>query len=112
MAQAARVQKLTYYLVEGECEKNEGRGGRYTVGHFSDEEMAKLSAAGHGVQGFDGNIRAITGDVVIYNDIETNVKVVRALGESINLQTVDLKEIRAAALRKLSDVERKVLGLK
>ena len=95
--------------VTGDTETCEGRGPRYVVGYYLDYEVAYRAASGKGVMGGPGYIEEVTVNVVSYKN--NGVDVMRVLGEEVHTEYEDPQDVRERALSKLSDKEKKALGL-
>lgn len=75
------------------------RSGSQFVGYFTNEDVAKSVVKGKGWWGSDGSVRAIDIDIKIFETRE-------------EFDGVSMEDEKAAALAKLSDHEKKLLGLK
>lgn len=89
---------FTYWKAMGHNDKTEGRGGMHIVGIFVNKEDAEAAAVGQGVWGHDGEV---TGVCVYENYREFS-------GFDI---TDNTEEIKKQALGKLTEKERKALGV-
>lgn len=75
------------------------RGASNLVGYFTDQDVAKQVVKGKGWWGSDGNVNAIDLHIKIFETRE-------------EFDGVTLEDEKAAALAKLSDHDKKVLGFK
>jgi len=108
----AVIGRLTIFKAQGETNTEDARGPLYTIGYFLDRENAVAAARTKGVFGQDGYVENIDAAVVVYDDPETGMPVVRKLGSVVNHEYEDDDNVRAKALAKLSPKERRALGLK
>lgn len=97
---------IDLYEVTGDTDKTEGRGGSYKVGTYLDRSDAELAARGHGVMGSPGYIHKKS--IVLFED-----GTAYELGQEVkNFQrTLEQSKLRSNALKKLSEEERKALGI-
>lgn len=75
------------------------RAGSEFVGYFTNEDVAKAAVKGKGWWGSDGSVHPIEIDIKIFETRE-------------EFDGVTLEDEKAAALAKLSDHDKKLLGLK
>jgi len=77
---------------------NEGKGHKVTIGYFTNQADAYKAVQGKGVMGSDGNVSSHVIDIKIFENYEEYI-------------VVSDEKIKQIALGKLSEVEKKVLGL-
>lgn len=106
-ARLAHVFDMTLYRVSTNSELNEGRGREYTLGWFVDNAVAMKAAKGNYVMGTDCPIERKVVTIVRTDDGKVYI-----LGDRVEFQYEDPREVRARALAKLSPEERQVLGIK
>ena|ERR1700748_3230401 len=95
-------QKLVYKVISN-SDNIEGRGNPFIVGYFIDQELAREKAKHCGLV---GRVEPEVLKVVI---IEDNIYL---LGELIDNTYESEDVIKSRALAKLSEKERKILGIK
>ena len=98
------------FQVKGDIDQNEGRSGTYVVGYYADYELAKKAAHGRGVMGSLGYINPMTHNTATFVN-ETGQSVTYLLETMVNESHETQDDIRNRALSKLTDDEKKVLGL-
>jgi len=95
---------FTAFKVTASADKNEGRfGGIETVGVFFTSEAAERAAKGQDVMGTDGKVESVQ---AIMGENGNAYEVGRVL------RMVPDAELREQALAKLTDEEKRVLGLR
>lgn len=107
LSQQAHVFEMTLFHVTTNTDLNEGRGSEKTVGWFVDEDIARRASRRNYVQGTDCPVVRKSCTVVRTEDGKLHL-----LGEPIEVEYEDPREVRARALQKLSSKERKALGIK
>lgn len=103
----AQIFDMTLFRVTTNTDLTEGRGGERTLGWFIDNAIATRAAKGNYVMGTDCPIERKTCTVVRTEDGKLYL-----LGNPIEIEYEDPREVRARALSKLSPEERKVLGIR
>lgn len=98
---------VTLWRVMTNSDLTEGRGSQRTLGWFADPNVAAKAARGNYVMGSDCPV-----EQVVMNIIKTQAGKVFLLGEEVQIQYEDPREIRARAIAKLTPEERQVLGIK
>lgn len=104
----ASISHISAYEVRGETDTNEGRGGTYLVGYFSNSTLAAEAAESKGVWGSPGSVSPVSLVEVLFIDGTR----VYYPNKPINLVNITTDELKARALAKLSDEDKKVLGVK
>lgn len=97
----------TVFAVREENDKTEGRGGSSLVGYFHDRKDADTAAVGKGVFGNPGQVSQI--DVFSVDGGVTGYPF--NMGEAVTIVEPGIAVERARILAKLSDRERRILGL-
>ncbi len=111
MSKSASIIEVEVFTAYGEVDTNEGRGGRYVVGHFLKKELAVKAAAQKGVWGTSGDITHRTVHAVTFVDADLE-RATHIVGDRIDMSYEDPQEVRERALAKLTPAEKKSLGLK
>lgn len=101
------ITTKTVYKVMSNTDLEEGRGKPYVLAMYLDYEEAAKHAKGNYVMGSDCPIRNETLDVVQNGDDPTFY----VLGPKIETKYHNPRLLRAQALAKLTEEEKKVLGL-
>lgn len=102
----AHVFEMTLYRVSANSDSSEGRGYEYTLGWFVDDDIAMKAAKGNYVMGTDCPIERKVVTIVRTEDGKMHL-----LGERVEFQYEDPREVKANALAKLTE-KRKALGTK
>lgn len=106
----ANVTKMRLFEARGDTDQNEGRGGTFLVGWFTDEAIAKKAVEDKGVMGTLGYVKDQVCDVAVFKN-GLGEDVIGIIKEYIQIDYEDPRETRAKALAKLTPKERKALGL-
>lgn len=102
-----KIEKRTVYQVESNTDKIEGCGSTYIVDTFINKSMAQLLVD---ADYYCNKMKKVTKEVVcIYKGIK--LERMCLVGNPVNLITEDPKIVKARALAKLTEEERKVLGI-
>lgn len=115
MAVVLVLEPTTLYEIRGEIDQTEGRGGTRLIGYTRHFDTAREYAKGKGVMGLPGKVLEKEGFILFH---EHDAKVYGFMLQSSLIAPEDLlcssaqkaKE-REEALAKLTDRERKLLGL-
>ena len=100
---------MRLYKVQGHTDTTEGRGPMYTVGYFTDFEIAQRASKGKGVMGGDGSVETVTATVAVFT--ADNGEVMHGIiKEFVQVEYEDPADVRKRALEKLTPKERKALG--
>jgi hypothetical protein len=102
-----RIIKMTVYRVMSNYDLTEGRGRQYVAGVYGSHAEATRAAKGAYVMGSDCPVEPIEANVVKVDDDTYYL-----LGSQIVMKHIDPRELRAAALAKLTDEDKEILGLK
>lgn len=99
---------VTVYKGIGQVDQNEGRGGTRIVGYYLTLDEVVKAVENEGVMGTPGRFT-----------VETALRKEAADGEycyfiisPITISNFDMEKVKREALNKLSDLEKKALGLK
>ena len=106
-------EMITIWEGRGENDTNEGRGGTHTVGWYLTEAEAKVGVEKEGVWGAPGSVKshkALKQVVADSNFGEYKYWLVELVNVVPNKEYVET--VRKNALAKLSDEEKRVLGVK
>lgn len=102
-----RVYEAVVYEAFEDNDKQEGKGTQTSLGFFLFKETAELAAEGKGVQGSIGPIRKATKFICeVVSSGEMYI-----IGDKINNE-LSSNFAKKRAMAKLSDEDKKVLGLK
>lgn len=108
----AAVRVEIGYEVITNTDTTEGRGRNYTLGVCSNESAAKALAKGQGVMGSNAEVRRTTFLRVQYNDHSGDLQDFYVMKSQDVTEHFDPEaEEREAALAKLTDREKELLGI-
>jgi len=106
----AEVKRMRLYKVKGHTDTTEGRGPLYTVGYFTDPDLAERASKDKGVMGSDGIVEPVVATVAAFQ--ADNGEVMHGIiKEFVQVEYEDPADVRKRALDKLTPKERKALGL-
>lgn len=111
----ARVFRCSCFEVIGNTDTTEGRGMSTCIGVFDKRIDAEYAAKGAGVMGRNAEIRNRIYDIVVPlhggKEFWDEAKVLGAAPQKFVIEFIDPIELRKAALAKLTQSERELLGL-
>lgn len=103
----AEVKLINAYKVSANSDLNEGRGHTIILGYYSNRNAATLAAKGQDVMGTDAKVEPINLKCV---DVNGQLHLIGGKIEILD-NYISPKELKEAALAKLTPAERRVLGV-
>lgn len=100
-----RLEVKKIYEMVTNSDRSEGRGVRVVIGRYIDQDVANVVAKGNGVMGTDAIVKSYHTTLVF---LEEGAYL---LGETVDLSSEPIEVTRERALAKLTDAEKKALGL-
>jgi hypothetical protein len=97
----------TVWSAKEDTDKTEGRGPQTLIGYFHDQRDAETASIGKGVMGWPGGVQSL--DIFSIDGGKTGYPI--TLGEAISIMPGGFTDRREAALAKLTDEDRRILGL-
>lgn len=97
----------TVWSAKEDTDKTEGRGPQTLIGYFHDKRDAETASVGKGVMGWQGSVQSL--DIFSVDGGKTGYPI--TLGEAISVMDRGFTDRRAAALSKLTEEDRRILGL-
>lgn len=97
----------TVWSAKEDTDKTEGRGPLTLIGYFHDKRDAEIASIGKGVMGWQGSVGSV--DIFSVDGGKTGYPI--TLGDPVPVTDPGFADRRAEALAKLTEDDRRILGL-